>query len=317
MITRIEDLVGVRREAGHIAGTWTDLVGEGTVGIGVRRIEVDPGRWSTPLHMECSEEEIFYVLGGDGVSLQWDGQTTVAVDVRAGDVLVHLAGRHGHTLRAGPGGLDVLAFGERHLPWGSTLLPRAGVSWGLGAWARTGDPDDHPWRRETLAGEPEVPPRTAQGDWPWIVSVDDVEPDVRVGATVTRHRRDLGRAAGSARTGLKLYEPAPGALSVPPHCHSAEEELFVVLGGEGALELWRDARIEEIPVRSGTTVARPAGTGVSHTFRGGDDPLRLLAYGTRRPDDITFYPRSRKVYFRGLGVITRVGEPADYWDGED
>lgn len=57
------------------------------------------------------------------------------------------------------------------------------------------------------------------------------------------------------------------------------------------------------------------GTGVAHAFRAGDEPLSLLAYGERRPYDVTFYPRSRKVSFRGLGVIGRL-ELCDYWDGE-
>ena len=40
-------------------------------------------------------------------------------------------------------------------------------------------------------------------------------------------------------------------------------------------------------------------------------------YGTRDPNDICFYPRSGKVFFRGIGLITRLGEPLDYWDGEE
>jgi hypothetical protein len=35
------------------------------------------------------------------------------------------------------------------------------------------------------------------------------------------------------------------------------------------------------------------------------------------PNDICFYPRSGKVFFRGIGLITRVGEMVDLWDGED
>ena len=69
-------------------------------------------------------------------------------------------------------------------------------------------------------------------------------------------------------------------------------------------------------MRAGTTVARPAGTRVAHTFRAGDDGLTLLAYGTREPNDIAYYPRSGKVNIRGVGVIGRV-EALDYWDGED
>jgi hypothetical protein len=44
--------------------------------------------------------------------------------------------------------------------------------------------------------------------------------------------------------------------------------------------------------------------------------MRVLAYGTREPNDITYYPRSRKISFRGAGVIGRI-EQAAYWDGED
>jgi uncharacterized cupin superfamily protein len=114
----------------------------------------------------------------------------------------------------------------------------------------------------------------------------------------------------------------PGKLNAPPHCHSVEEEIFVILAGEGMLELtpsptaWSDAVTGTFPVRAGTTVARPAGTRVSHGFRAGAAGLTLLAYGTRNPSDVAYYPRSNKVNFRGIGLIARV-EPLDYWDGED
>ena len=74
-------------------------------------------------------------------------------------------------------------------------------------------------------------------------------------------------------------------LSSPPHCHSAEEELFVVLDGDGTLLLGDD----EHPVRTGSIVARPPGSGVAHAFRAGDSGLTLLAFGTRDPNDIVFY----------------------------
>jgi uncharacterized cupin superfamily protein len=43
--------------------------------------------------------------------------------------------------------------------------------------------------------------------------------------------------------------------------------------------------------------------------------MRYLAYGTREPNDIAYYPRSNKIYFRGVGVMARL-EKLDYWDGE-
>ena len=73
---------------------------------------------------------------------------------------------------------------------------------------------------------------------------------------------------------------------------------------------------ETHPVRRGSVVARPPGTGVAHTFRAGGDGLTLLAWGTREPNDICWYPRSQKIFWRGVGVIARV-ETLDYWDGEE
>ena len=96
-----------------------------------------------------------------------------------------------------------------------------------------------------------------------------------------------------------------------------------MLDGDGVLLLWEkeavaaDWEVAEHPVRAGSVVARPAGTSVAHAFRGGDDGLTLLLYGTREPDDVCFYPRSGKVYFVGLGLVVRLGEPVDYWDGEE
>ena len=60
--------------------------------------------------------------------------------------------------------------------------------------------------------------------------------------------------------------------------------------------------------------ARPPATRVARAFRG-DDGLALLAFGTRDPNDIVYYPRSDKVSLCGVGVRFRV-DPLDYWDGE-
>ena len=124
-------------------------------------------------------------------------------------------------------------------------------------------------------------------------------------------RRELGDALGSTRTGVGHLVVAPGALSGPPHCHAAEEELFFVLDGTGTLLLGD----EEHPVRAGSVVARPPGTGVPHAFRAGDAPLTLLAFSTREPDDIVFFPRSGKVGLRGIRARFLV-EQVEYWDGE-
>jgi uncharacterized cupin superfamily protein len=317
VISHWDDVESVRRERGHICGDWQALTGDASDGIGVQRIRVAPEKWSTPLHLEGAEEEIFFVLGGSGLSVQRVASRDEAFEIGSGDCLVHLALVHAHTLQAGAEGLEVLAFGERTYA-ANTLLPRAGVSWLGPTWVLEGAPDDHPWKREAAAGPPTV---EQVGERPSrAVNVADVPSGEREGATVARSVRDLGRAAGSYKTGLNLYDVRPGKLLNPPHCHSAEEEIFVVLDGDGVVEVWPHLRFggkhETHAVRRGSVVARPAGTGHAHTFRAGDAGLSVLAYGTRDPRDITYYPRSHKVSLRGVGVIGRL-DVLDYWDGED
>jgi uncharacterized cupin superfamily protein len=315
VISHWDDVRTWRGERGHIAGTWSSLTGRSSQTVGVKRIRIDPGMWSTPVHLEGAEEEIFWVLAGSGTSVQWEGEETLAYEVRAGDCLVHLPLDNAHTLQAGPDGLDVLAFGQRTLANGITWLPRAGVAWLGATWAPVGAEEDHPWTREAAAGPPEVAEVSTRPSN--IVNVADLEPIERDGATVGRRVRYPGRDAGSSKTGLRHAEVIPGKLNAPPHCHSAEEEIFVVLEGDGELLLWEEDGVNEQPVRAGSVVARPPGTGVAHAFRGGAEGMTLLMYGTRDPNDMCFYPRSQKLFIRGLGLITRVGEQLDYIDGED
>jgi uncharacterized cupin superfamily protein len=297
-----------RAEAGHIGGVWTALGrAAGTKTVGVNRIEILPGRWSTPFHRHTASEEIFFILAGSGVCLL-DGS---AFEVRAGDCIVHRA-REAHSLRADDEGLDVLVFGPR----GGTEvghLPRAGVGWIGGTWTDVGM-GGHPWEREAAVGAPEVPAVGARPES--VVNVDDVE-----GVAEGRWKL-LARQAGAEQTGLNWGRLDPGGEGAPPHSHSADEEIFVVLQGDGVLELWPNpqrarARTEreEHAVRAGHVISRPPGTGISHAFRGGAAGMTFLAYGTRVPDDACYYPRSNKIFFRGLGLIARL-EDLDYDDGE-
>jgi uncharacterized cupin superfamily protein len=89
-----DDVEPVRRDEGHLAASWRYLGRAAGAGhMTVNRIQIDPNRWSTPAHVEG--EEIFFVLGGSGLSWQ-DGKV---YEVREGDCIVHRAGREAHTLR--------------------------------------------------------------------------------------------------------------------------------------------------------------------------------------------------------------------------
>src|SRR3989449_2588657 len=115
---------------GHLKATWRDLGRAAqTRTVGLRRIEIVPGHFSTPAHEHGGDEEIFFVLGGSGLLWQ-DGKTYT---VGAADCIVHRPKRGVHTLRGGPGQLDVLVFGQR-LDASLTALPRAGIAWSFPRW---------------------------------------------------------------------------------------------------------------------------------------------------------------------------------------
>ena len=298
------DEVEVHRAAkGEIDATWRRLGrAAGARGVGVNRVQVAPGMLPTPPHSHGASEEIYFVLAGSGVV--W--QDEAVHEVGPGDCVVQRADRFEHTFRAGPDGLEYLVFGTNH-PTEFGWLPRSGavrLGW---PWieGRTDDPWDIEAQAEPLQfGDPSPPP-------PNIVSLEPGE-----------QYRQLGAEAGADQTGLNWLRVSPGRLSGPPHCHSADEEVFVVLAGSGTLELWpspvaagHGAQREEVPVGTGHVVARQPSSGVAHAFRGGPEGVTLLAYGTNKSNDICFYPRSNKLYWRGVGVIARV-DPLDYRDGE-
>ena len=245
------------------------------------------------------------MLAGSGIS--WRAGETH--EVRAGDCIVYLPSRGAHTIVASEA-MDVLAFGERR-PAEICQLPRAAVMWAGPAWVDDSVAAGHPWEREAAAG-PLAMPAQVSARPPWIVHRDDAPDDAKDRPGRKYVRRLLGGAAGARTTGLQHVTIAPDSNGWPRHCHAADEELFVILGGSGTVRIGD----EEAAVRAGHVVSRPAGTALAHSFRAGPDGLEYLAYGQRNPNDICFYPDSGKVILWGVGVIGRI-EQLDYWDGED
>jgi uncharacterized cupin superfamily protein len=292
-----------------LGGTWTNLGGAaGSVTVGVNRIQLGPGEVSTPAHVHGADEEIFFVLAGAGLS--W--QNGLTYEIRTGDCLVHAPTAEAHTLRGGEDGLDVLAFGGRTRV-GGAHLPEVGIRWLNPSWAEVNQ-GENPFDRDQNLDWPEPSPRPTTR----IVNLEDLEGEY---GGIVKHP---GREAGAKLAGLNWAALPAGEEGAPPHCHSAEEELFVILDGEGVLELWgrpdpanplQTEPAETHPLRRGHVVSRPAATRVAHSLRAGPGGLTYLAYGTRESNDIAWYPRSNKVFFRGLGVIGRL-ELLDYHDGE-
>lgn len=311
MVVHWDDVEEQERAVAEIRA-MRQLLGQaaGSRRVGLSRWRIPEGARNAPAHVHADEEEIFYVLAGEGY-VWHEGR---AFRVSAGEAIVFPVDAGAHTLFGGP--IDVLAFSsgsDTSLTW----LPRANVMWAAPRWLPLDGP--HPLQAEAAVGPLELPePVDPAVERPrWIVAPTDVEEmPVKRGPT-DMVRVDLATSGGSQRSGLKHLWIGPGACGYPAHCHSLEEELFVVLDGEGALELLEADGVAAFALRPGSVVARPAGTGVAHRFRAGDRGLTLLAYGQRDPGDVTFYPDSRKVRLRGLGGVTFRVEQLDYWDGEE
>ncbi|GAB4475464.1 MAG: cupin domain-containing protein [Burkholderiaceae bacterium] len=141
--------------------------------------------------------------------------------------------------------------------------------------------------------------------------------DTRCGGVIGP--RVAGTAARDLGAGYDIL--APGKVSCPYHFHYAEEEMFVILEGEGTLRV----ADESIPIRAGDVIDIPPGPEYPHQIvNTSDAPLRYLSISTQRSPEVCEYPDSGKygVYTadpRGLLAgrrIHRADADLDYWDGE-
>jgi uncharacterized cupin superfamily protein len=266
----------------------------GSVRIGASHYVVPPGARQMPVHVHGDEEEIFFILSGDGLGYELKGQDpdgeAVTYPVAVGDTVVHRPDSRPHTFVAGDNGLELIAFGSGS-ETSITYLPRAGVMWCGPRWVPVDAP--HPFTAEAAAGPIEAPAPEAERPT-HVVALDGLG----TGPFPPAEIRQSGRAAGSETAGLNhVFLPA-GESGAPAHCHSLEEELFVVLAGSGTLTLGEETH----PLAPGDVVARPPSRRLSHALAAGPDGLTYLVYGTRDAGDAVYYPESGKVWVRGLGV---------------
>ncbi len=183
------DVARVRVSEGDIAFGRRRLgAAAGCRRIGASVYVVPPGARQMPVHVHGDEEEIFYVLSGDGLGFE-KGE---AYPVSAGDAVVHPPGGRPHTFLAGGDGLELLAFGSGS-DTSITFLPRAQVMWCGPRWVPLDSP--HPFRAEGLAGPLERP-----------------ETDVARPANVValRRRRRRTSEAGGGPSGRPLGRSPPG-----------------------------------------------------------------------------------------------------------
>lgn len=155
-----------------------------------------------------------------------------------------------------------------------------------------------------------------------LINLADVEfDDIEDNGYYSSRRALFSASIGARQLGYNLTELPPGKAQCPFHAHRAEEEVFVILEGEGELR-FGDQRF---PLRPHDMVACPTGgPEVAHQIiNTGRVTMRYLALSNQAELDVCEYPDSDKVGVSArtpgaprLRGLYRRGAAVDYYDGE-
>lgn len=146
------------------------------------------------------------------------------------------------------------------------------------------------------------------------------------GETYCAHMAPVAGPLGARQIGARYVEVSPGKRAWPYHCHHGNDELFVILGGEGRLRFGG----EEYAVAAGDVVVCPAGgpETAHQLIASGEEPLRYLAISTMKEPDVLEYPDSGKIAIfagsapggekalRRLDLTVKASAAVGYWEGE-
>jgi uncharacterized cupin superfamily protein len=130
----------------------------------------------------------------------------------------------------------------------------------------------------------------------------------------------LAKGTAARNLGISVDTVAPGKRSCPYHFHHAQEELFIILEGEGTLRVAG----EMLPVRASDVIFIPPGPAYPHQLiNTSGQPMKYLSVSTRESPEVCEYPDSGKYLAfakgadaAGFEAMQRVGASLDYWEGE-
>jgi uncharacterized cupin superfamily protein len=156
-----------------------------------------------------------------------------------------------------------------------------------------------------------------------IINLDEITAfdDVEENGIYTSSRALFSAGIGARQLGYNLTVLPPGKVQCPFHSHRGEEEMFLILEGEGELRFGK----ARYPIRKHDVIACPTGgVEVAHQIiNTGTTPLRYLALSTLCEIEACEYPDSGKVSIvtgrpgeRGLRKMFRAETTVDYYDRE-
>jgi uncharacterized cupin superfamily protein len=156
---------------------------------------------------------------------------------------------------------------------------------------------------------------------PFVNLADVVFDDVEENGLYTSRRALFSAAIGARKLGYNLTELPPGRAQCPFHAHREEEEMFLVLEGEGELRFGS----ERHPIRAMDVIACPTGgPEVAHQIvNTGSVPLRYLSVSTLAATEVCEYPDSGKIGIFANGApgpalrrLFRAEAGVEYYDRE-
>ena len=132
------------------------------------------------------------------------------------------------------------------------------------------------------------------------VKLSDITPFAySFGGNINGKMTDVGRTVGSKTIGLVIQTVGPGCFSSRRHRHVFQEEILIVISGEGTLHHGE----QRIPVSVGDCVCYLPEDPEAHTFENtGKADLVIWAFGNRFPHEIALYPDQGVAFVEGLGA---------------
>ena len=153
-----------------------------------------------------------------------------------------------------------------------------------------------------------------------IMNLDEVTfDDIEENGLYTSSRGLFSAQIGAKKLGYNLTVLPPGKAQCPFHCHHGEEEMFLIIEGEGELRFGD----ERYPIRRHDVIACPTGgPDVAHQIiNTGTTTMRYLALSTLADLDACEYPDSQKVSVvtgqrgePGLRKMFRTENTVEYYD---
>ena len=155
-----------------------------------------------------------------------------------------------------------------------------------------------------------------------IANLDEVAfTDIEDNGYYTSKRAQFSDDIGAKKLGYNLTELPPGKAQCPFHSHHGEEEMFLILEGQGELRFGN----ERYAIRKHDVIACPTGGAeVAHQIiNTGTTRMRYLALSNVVQIETCVYPDSNKIMIAsglrgepGLSKMFRSENTVEYYDRE-